>query len=802
LAWSQTSLKDLDVEYDKAYQLESSYSIIYDNPNALAKLNEFKIEFFAADNTQVGQTALESYPIDGSTVVYTLDEIVAGFSKARLRVISLHSGEIINFPNSAASVLALNQLSEFTAQPTLNQAPNVRNAGFDMEAGSTQTFKLNEFYSDPDSDHVSIKAQSGQVEGLQFTLLTMGMLEITAHDILGEYDLAYKVIDNEGTSASGQVMINVILPDDLIWAVESKKSSLEALKDKTLKIVTDLANLSSPDPALKDSLTQLANEIDTSIQLAETNAPVKSGLMSLNQELDIAVGGANQQTLRAQLEALQTQITALDQELSAMESNSQSAGTNITEFTTSLNTFGAQIDTIDDEIDRVKLPNVVTADQIATWQARHQTLINQIPAGLDWRWLLGALLALIGVAGVSVGARKTQQPILTNFQSKERSTMPKINRDDISNLSKEIPTVPGGLKPVTGGINPRNPISPVNIVEPGATGNVLLPPTFSALQLGMHGIGGLPPKMEHGKVFAASSSGKITHQLLNPPTPPQAMPHSGAVTHAPAGIEIETVYRAVGRVGGSSINGAKDDQKSFGTACLITPNHVMTNRHVSDQELYFGDGDDMWTMKELLMYGGDWGIEFMALEDSDESIFVECDGSEPIILEGLDIAIYRLKEEISKFLPVKLNPVDEDISEIENVIVIGYPDHWYRSEFDNSYNAFEDNPLLAVKRSSQGPLIHDEGLPEVYEHDVSGTVPVIYHRATTLGGSSGSPVLDAASNQVIGIHFQAIDADVVGITDDEDNPGYNLAMPINEIINKLPCEIRHLMEQRDTNHEM
>lgn len=102
--------------------------------------------------------------------------------------------------------------------------------------------------------------------------------------------------------------------------------------------------------------------------------------------------------------------------------------------------------------------------------------------------------------------------------------------------------------------------------------------------------------------------------------------------------------------------------------------------------------------------------------------------------------------------------------------------------------------MLAVKRVSRGPLIHDEDLPEVYTHDVSGTLPVIYHRATTLGGNSGSPVLDAVSNQVIGIHFQAIDAEVIGIVDDDENPGYNLAMPINEIINKLPCEIRHLIE--------
>ena len=806
LAWAQTSLQNLDVEYDKAYQIEASYSIIYDNPTAGAKLNEFKIEFFAADNTQVGETDIESYPVDGSTVVYALDERIEGFNKAKLTVISLHSGDIIDFPNSAASVLALNQLSEFTPPPSTNQAPNVRNARFDLEAGVTQTFRLREYYSDPDDDDVALTAKSGQVEGLQFDLLATGALEIAAHNTLGEYELTYQAIDNDGASASGQITINVVVPDDLNQVVESKKSSLEILKDQALKIETDLANLPPTDPALNDTLTQLADEIDTSIQLAETNVPVKSGLTTLRQDLDAAVVGANQQNLRAQLEALQAQLTTLDQELSAMESGSQSAGTDITELTTSLGAFGAQINTIEAKIDGLKLPIPVTADQIALWQAQHKSLKSQISTGLDWRWPLGALLALIGITGVSLGRRKKHKP-LAHSQLKERADMPKINKGDLSNLSKKIPTTPLVVKPSIG-IDPRKPrvlpktpvlpknrVLPVNIVKPGTKGNVRIPPSFSSLALNAPGLGGPRPKMEHGKVFAASSSSQITLNSLVPQRQLRQMPGSESSAQAYMDPEIQAVYRAVGRVGGSSIDGDKDHQKSFGTACLITPNHVMTNRHVSDQELYFGDGyDDMWTMKELLMYGGGWGIEFMALEDSDESIFVECDYSEPIILDGLDIAIFRLKEEVSNFAPIQLSPIDdEEFSETESVIVIGYPDHWYRSEFDNTFNAFEDDPLLAVKRSSHGPLIHDEDLPEVYTHDVSGTLPVIYHRATTLGGNSGSPVLDAVSNQVIGIHFQAIDADVVGITDD-DNPGYNLAMPINEIINKLPSEITDLIE--------
>ena len=793
-SWAQTVLKELTVEYN-LLRLDKGYSILYDNTNETAKLNTFKIEFFNYSE-YVGETNIESFPFNGTIATYGLAESIVGFNKAKLSIISLHSGGITDLPSSAASIIALNEPTKLDPVISINKPPIAKDELFEIEAtNEILTRSIANQYFDLDNDVVTVVEISEAGPPLSYNLSPQGQLTLTAPSITGSNTFAYTVRDSKGADATAQISVNVILPESLTEFIGTKKTSLDVLKGTITELETNLKNHPQHHQDQNDTLTQLAGEIDTSILRAETNIPIKSQLESLRQELDQVLAASNQQNLLLQIESLQTQITALDKDLSVLASKSQSAGTDITELTTSLSTFGAQMDTIDAEIDRLELPIPLTAAQIARWQAQHQTLKNRIPTSFDWRWPLGALLALLGVAGVSIGTRKKHKPVLTNFHLKERSVMPKINKGDLSNLSKKIPTVPVAVEL---GINPRhlkNPILPVNVVEPGTTGKVRIPPSFSNLALNVSDLGGPRPKMEHGKVFAASSSSQITHQLLNPQSPSLAMPHSNAVTHAPAGIEIEEVYRAVGRVGGSSINGEKDRQKSFGTACLITPNHVMTNRHVSDNELYFGEGDDnKWTVKELLMYGGDWGIEFMALEDSDESIFVECDDSEPIILDGLDIAIFRLKEEVSKISPVKLSLIDEHISETENVIVIGYPDHWYRSDFDNTFNAFEDDPLLAVKRVSRGPLIHDEDLPEVYTHDVSGTLPVIYHRATTLGGNSGSPVLDAVSNQVIGIHFQAIDAEVIGIVDDDENPGYNLAMPINEIINKLPCEIRHLIE--------
>ena len=54
---------------------------------------------------------------------------------------------------------------------------------------------------------MALTAKSGQVKGLQFDLLATGDLEIAAHTTLGDYELTYQAIDNDGASASGQITI-------------------------------------------------------------------------------------------------------------------------------------------------------------------------------------------------------------------------------------------------------------------------------------------------------------------------------------------------------------------------------------------------------------------------------------------------------------------------------------------------------------------------------------------------------------------------------------------------------------------
>ncbi|MBV9123215.1 MAG: trypsin-like peptidase domain-containing protein, partial [Planctomycetes bacterium] len=78
------------------------------------------------------------------------------------------------------------------------------------------------------------------------------------------------------------------------------------------------------------------------------------------------------------------------------------------------------------------------------------------------------------------------------------------------------------------------------------------------------------------------------------------------------------------------------------------------------------------------------------------------------------------------------------------VYVLGYPqeDATYREEdLRPVLGAFTN--LLGVKRLSPGELVEmNDG--------------ILYHDCSTLGGSSGSPVIDLESQEVLGVHYCGI----------------------------------------------
>ena len=119
-------------------------------------------------------------------------------------------------------------------------------------------------------------------------------------------------------------------------------------------------------------------------------------------------------------------------------------------------------------------------------------------------------------------------------------------------------------------------------------------------------------------------------------------------------------------------------------------------------------------------------------------------------VEGLDLA------------PLRLASVDPSTGARRKVAVVGYP------AFDPRNNTEVQNAVFRnrffVKRLSPGYLTGRRSIPS-FDNQVSAAT----HDASTLGGNSGSAVIDVASGDVVALHFAGLYLDT------------NFAVPIAEL---------------------
>jgi len=249
-AGAQVSLKDLSVNYNEL-RLDKGYSIIYDNPNAAAKLNEFKIKFYK-DSTFVDETAVETFPENGTIIPYELRDSVIGFNKAELSIISLHMGNFTDFPSSAASIIALNEPTEIkpavaASTPTepVNRPPIAQNTIFEIGATiDTLARSLIGQYSDPDGDILAVVETSKTAPPLSYDLSNNGTLTLTAPSVTGTYTIPYEVRDRKGASATAEVSISKALikrRENLL--ADNKSLESKASDPQLLTLKTDIAEL-------------------------------------------------------------------------------------------------------------------------------------------------------------------------------------------------------------------------------------------------------------------------------------------------------------------------------------------------------------------------------------------------------------------------------------------------------------------------------------------------------------------------------------------------------------------------------
>ena len=733
-AGAQVSLKDLSVNYNEL-RLDKGYSIIYDNPNAAAKLNEFKIKFYK-DSTFVDETAVETFPANGTIIPYELRDSVIGFNKAELSIISLHMGNITDFPSSAASIIALNEPTEIkpavaASTPTepVNRPPIAQNTIFEIGATiDTLARSLIGQYSDPDGDILAVVETSKTAPPLSYDLSNNGTLTLTAPSVTGTYTIPYEVRDRKGASATAEVSIAVVFPkataSSLTQYIEDAEQLLSNIVDKK----RELSNL----PAVSKALIKRRENLLADNKSLESKASdpqlltLKTDIAELTDALELSKNGTSVDNLLSKLGDLNTQSLALQDQLQALQSQNLEEGVDIRSFKAELTSLAGNLDALKNKENTLIAPTLLTLAQMENWESQYQLLKQKIPSS-PVKWLIVALALLI-LGGVILWALKKPKPS-PNIQT----SLKKENEKDNNKTALMS--------------------FPVYVLKPEGDSFTVVSKNYP------HDV--IDYNNDKGRFDEADTPTGLLFKgsKLNPSKPAKLK----SVT------TVEDAYEAVGRVGFAQDGPAIGDDYSYGTAILIDKDKVMTNRHVFNK-IY----------KRILDEEESFGIEFFGIKDSSDTEFYELTTKDVIIIENYDAVILTLANSVpaTHRKPIKFSSKAPETYDESNILVIGYPAE-PSSITDDVRREFNNDLVFGVKRFSAGRQFrHPQDIDNTYgiESHTSGrfsakkTVFAICHNASTLAGNSGSAVICEETGELIGLHFGS---------DQFDRPPAEEAFPAN-----------------------
>lgn len=219
---------------------------------------------------------------------------------------------------------------------------------------------------------------------------------------------------------------------------------------------------------------------------------------------------------------------------------------------------------------------------------------------------------------------------------------------------------------------------------------------------------------------------------------------------APHRDSIRAAAMSVGRIGVPGL----PQIPYAGTGFMVAEDVVMTNCHVARVFSQAGP-DGEWSFQPGLQASLDF------LEDPDAR---QADGTVSGSLRidqvvgihpSLDLALLRVTPpETSTARPLTLMSRDPDVLHGRNVYVVGYPAPDYRNDTMLQRSIFQDRYFVkrlqpgAVMAPPPGAIFRVEPCSAGTEAD-----DVVFHDASTLGGNSGSCVIDLDSNEVIALHF-------------------------------------------------
>lgn len=228
--------------------------------------------------------------------------------------------------------------------------------------------------------------------------------------------------------------------------------------------------------------------------------------------------------------------------------------------------------------------------------------------------------------------------------------------------------------------------------------------------------------------------------------PPDDFPESELIRErlAAARPAIESVVGSAGRI---DLRNHRLDW--VGTGWMVGDGIVVTNRHVASEFAAAADGGGFAFRTNFgappVRASVDWRHEYQRPEESRfrvrEVLWIEPEDS-------VDVALLRIDGEgddgEAPPRTIELMTREEvDAAGVGSwVTVIGYPAHDSRNDAADQQRIFDG--VYNVKRLAPGQVT------AVVAEDL------LHHDATTLGGNSGSVVLDLASGKALGLHFGGI----------------------------------------------
>jgi V8-like Glu-specific endopeptidase len=295
-------------------------------------------------------------------------------------------------------------------------------------------------------------------------------------------------------------------------------------------------------------------------------------------------------------------------------------------------------------------------------------------------------------------------------------------------LAAQAPAETGGFESLEGGVSLPDPAAAVESMAEG---------TFS-------------PGSEPGLEAIIERFTRPVHlvQQSTFKVPPDTFPNSEEIRAKLDGgrAGLEHVIPSSGRI--DLRNGRLD---WVGTGWMVAPDVVVTNRHVAEEFSMRQNGGFAFKANfgaPPVSASIDWRHEHERTEESifrvQEIIWVEPPGS-------VDVALVRIS---SQGFAGDSEPAVVDLMTRAEIVgagvgawvaVVGYPARDSRNDLADQQRIFDG--IYNVKRLAPGQVT------AIVAQDL------LHHDATTLGGNSGSVIVDLDSGKAMGLHFGGIEGD-------------------------------------------